>query len=126
MSKHFSGLNDWIGDGLSRLTDLSQFWVLLIMMLIALCVTQVSSNVASANILLPIMAPLCCNGEINPLYLMLPPTLVTSFSFMLPVSTPPNAIAFEPSGMTTMEMMKVGSVMNVACFVITILGGNQV
>lgn len=51
----------------------------------------------------------------NPLYLMLPPTLVTSYAFMLPVSTGPNAVCFTPSGLTIFKMVKLGAVMNLLC-----------
>ena len=116
-----SGLNDWIGQQLAGLTDLDSFVLQLIICSMAMVLTQVASNSATANILLPIITPLVCVSEsINPLLLMLPPTLTTSFSFMLPVSTPPNAIAYEPSRMTPLEMMKVGAPMNILCFVITL------
>ena len=117
----FLGLNDWIGQQLAGLTDLDSFVLQLIICSMAMLLTQVASNSATANILLPIITPLVCVSEsINPLLLMLPPTLTTSFSFMLPVSTPPNAIAYEPSRMTPLEMMKVGAPMNILCFVITL------
>ena len=45
--------------------------------------------------------------QVNPLYLMIPATVTCSYAFMLPVATPPNAIAHEASGMTTPQMMKV-------------------
>ena len=45
--------------------------------------------------------------EINPLYLMVPATVTCSYAFMLPVATPPNAIAHEASGMSSTQMMKV-------------------
>ncbi len=44
---------------------------------------------------------------------MFPPTLISSFAFLLPVSTGPNAMAFARSGMTTMQMVRVGAVLNV-------------
>ena len=48
-----------------------------------------------------------CVLQVNPLYLMIPATVTCSYAFMLPVATPPNAIAHEASGMTTPQMMKV-------------------
>lgn len=99
---------------------LSSFAILIIACGIASVLTQVASNSASASILMPIMAELARTTNTNPLLLMLPTTLVTSFSFMLPVSTPPNAIAFEPSGLRTIDMFKVGAVMNVVCLAVTL------
>ena len=96
-------------------------------MVVVICIiiaalTEVTSNVATANILLPVMAEVAratevrsdndtvtlqCVFQVNPLYLMIPATVTCSYAFMLPVATPPNAIAHEASGMTTPQMMKV-------------------
>lgn len=42
---------------------------------------------------------------VNPLYLMIPTTVVCSYAFMLPVATPPNAVAFESGNMRTFDMV---------------------
>lgn len=63
--------------------------------------------------------------KINPIYLMLPPTLAASFAFMLPVSSGPNAITFRASGITTIDMAKVGSVATLICFLFTIVSVNS-
>ena len=55
----------------------------------------------------PRILTLHCVLQVNPLYLMIPATVTCSYAFMLPVATPPNAIAHEASGMTTPQMMKV-------------------
>ncbi len=70
-------------------------------------ITEVTSNVATANILLPVLAELAKSTHTNPLYLMIPATVTCSFAFMLPVATPPNAIVFSASGMNTGDMIKV-------------------
>ena len=53
--------------------------------------------------------------EINPIYLTLPTAMTCSYAFMLPASTGPNAIAFGPSGMRTVDMMMLGGVANLLC-----------
>jgi sodium-dependent dicarboxylate transporter 2/3/5 len=116
-----SGLNDWIGTQLASLSDLPGVLILLVVCVLTSILTQVASNSASASIINPIMAQLSVQLKINPLYMMLPPTLVCSFAYMLPVSTPPNAIAFGPSGMRTVDMMKVGFVMNLVSISLTFL-----
>jgi di/tricarboxylate transporter len=50
--------------------------------------------------------------QLNPLLLLVPPTVMVSYAFMLPVSTGPNALAHSRSGMTTLEMAKVGCIPN--------------
>ena len=49
-----------------------------------------------------------------------------SFAFMPPVATPPNAIVYAASGMRTSEMMAAGSIMNIICVAVTVLGTNFV
>ena len=49
------------------------------------CTAQVTSNVATANITLPVLAELAVATGTNPLYLMLPATISCSYAFMLPV-----------------------------------------
>ena len=111
-----SGLNDWIGAQLSSATqDLSNFVTVLIVCLIASALTQVASNTASASIVLPIIKDLALNSRVNPMLFMLPAALSCSFSFMLPVSTPPNAIVFESSGLRVVDFIKVGTLMNFLC-----------
>ena len=51
-----------------------------------------ASNVATASMLLPVLLQLSAQLGLNPLYLSLPATLVSSLAFLLPVSTAPNAI----------------------------------
>ena len=60
--------------------------------------TEVTSNMATANILLPVLAELARANKMNPLYLMIPAAVTCSYAFMLPVATPPNAIVHEASG----------------------------
>lgn len=47
---------------------------------------------------------------VNPLYLMLPATVITSYAFMLPVSTPPNAIAYSYGHLTMGDMVSLSDV----------------
>jgi di/tricarboxylate transporter len=116
-----SGLSTWIGEQLESLESLDHRLILLILCLIACFLTQVASNVTTATIIVPIVLKLSQKLRINPIYLVMPPTLVCSFAFMLPVSTAPNAIAFGPSGLTTMEMARVGLAVTIICLGVSIL-----
>lgn len=116
-----SGLSAWIGTQLEGLHTLDQRVILLILCLIACFLTQIASNVTTATIIIPIVLQLSEKLQTNPIYLALPPTLVCSYAFMLPVSTAPNAIAFGPSGLTTMEMARVGSVVTIICLGVVFL-----
>jgi sodium-dependent dicarboxylate transporter 2/3/5 len=83
--------------------------------------TEVTSNTATTQIVLPILATAGVAVGQNPLLLMIPATLSASCAFMLPVATPPNAIIFASSRITVADMAKVGVVINlVGIVVITI------
>lgn len=89
-----SGLSEWIGGQLTGLEDLPKPVILLIVMILTATLTEVCSNVATANVLLPILLQLSKTINIHPLYLSVPATISCSFAFMLPVATPPNALVF--------------------------------
>jgi len=94
-------------------------WIVaLIGALLSSVMTQILSNAATAGILLPILRDLSLRLEVNPLLFMFPSMLMASYSFSLPVSTAPNAMAFRSSGLSTIDMLKVGTPMNFACLVI--------
>ena len=99
----------WVGDQLSRLSFLSPEVLRILICALVSVVTQVASNVATASMLLPVLLQLSSVLHINPLYLMLPSTLVSSLAFFLPVSTAPNAIVHAASGMKTWQFMKAGA-----------------
>lgn len=77
-------------------------------------VTEVCSNVATSTIVLPILATLAQALELDPRLLMVPAAISTSLAFMLPVSTPPNAIAFATGRLEVRDMLLPGFVLNVA------------
>lgn len=107
-----SGLSSVIGD---LLGGLAQFPTLLMIGLVCLTVTfltEVTSNTATANLLLPILAAAALASGIDPLLLMVPATISCSFAFMLPVATPPNAIIFGSERLTTRQMAREGLALN--------------
>ena len=85
---------------------------------------QVASNTATANVLLPILADISLTICQNPLYLIMPSAVISSYAFMLPVATAPNAIVFGASTLTTGYMMKAGLGMNIICLIGTIIAIN--
>ncbi|XP_076545540.1 protein I'm not dead yet isoform X2 [Osmia lignaria lignaria] len=81
-----------IGDALVPLKHLPPVIILVLVSLFIGTITEFTSNVGIANITLPVVAQMCVAMEIHPLYLMVPATIMCSYSFRLPVGTPPNAI----------------------------------
>jgi len=92
--------------------------------LLTVTITNIASNVATANVIVPILAKIAVTMCINPVYLTLPAGVVSSYAFALPVATAPNAIVFGHSTMTTADMMKAGFVMNMICVITLCLAIN--
>lgn len=90
-----SRMNSLIGGALSEFGSLPPLVLLFCVCLLASLLTEFTSNVAVANILLPVLAEMAVEIKVHPLYLMLPATIMCSMAFHMPVGTPPNAIAAE-------------------------------
>uniref|UniRef100_A0A3B4XZD1 Solute carrier family 13 member 1 n=1 Tax=Seriola lalandi dorsalis TaxID=1841481 RepID=A0A3B4XZD1_SERLL len=108
-----SGLSLWVAQLLTPLGDLPVLATITVACIIVTTVTEVASNVATITIFLPILSPLAEAIHMNPLYVLIPTTLCTSFSFLLPVSNPPNAIVFAYGHISIMDMVKAGLGVNV-------------
>ncbi|XP_077298814.1 tricarboxylate transporter protein I'm not dead yet isoform X2 [Arctopsyche grandis] len=87
-----SGMSELIGNSLSGLQALSPAIILLIVVIICELLTEFTSNVAIANIILPVLAEMSIAINLHPMYLMLPAAIACSMAFHMPVGTPPNAI----------------------------------
>ncbi|KAM7231777.1 hypothetical protein CapIbe_016538 [Capra ibex] len=108
-----SGLSEWMGKQMEPLHTVSPTAITLIMSLLIAVLTECTSNVATTTLFLPIFASMSRSIGLNPLYIMIPCTLSSSFAFMLPVATPPNAIVFSYGHLKVSDMMKTGLIMNV-------------
>ncbi|XP_039988251.1 solute carrier family 13 member 1 [Xiphias gladius] len=108
-----SGLSLWVAELLTPLGDLPVLATITVACIIVTTVTEVASNAATITIFLPILSPLAEAIHVNPLYILIPTTLCTSFSFLLPVSNPPNAVVFAYGHIGIMDMVKAGLGVNV-------------
>jgi len=116
-----SGLSAWLGDRLAGLGGLPP-----VLMVLALCgamslLTELTSNTATTEMALPILAALAVGIDVHPLLLMLPATLACSCAFMLPVATPPNAIVFGAGNLSVAQMARNGLLLNVAAVLLITL-----
>lgn len=116
-----SKLSSMIGTALSSLKSISPFAILCTVCVFAETVTELTSNVAVANIILPVLAEMCVAIRIHPLYLMMPAALCCSFSFHLPVGTPPNAIAAAAGQIRTRDLAIAGIGPSVITLLVTTL-----
>jgi len=107
-----SGLSNWIGSQLTLFEGASIFILLLFLIAIVNFLTEITSNLATTAMILPVLAPLALIIEVNPLILMVGATVAASCAFMLPVATPPNAVVFGSGHLTIPNMIKTGIWMN--------------
>lgn len=113
-----SGLSDMLGQWLSSLAAIP---VLLMMFTIALVVTyltEITSNTATATLLLPILAAAAISIEQEPLLFMIPATICASCAFMLPVATAPNAIVYGTGQVEIKEMVREGFMLSLLTVVV--------
>uniref|UniRef100_UPI003AACA236 solute carrier family 13 member 1 n=1 Tax=Centroberyx gerrardi TaxID=166262 RepID=UPI003AACA236 len=103
-----SGLSSWVAELLTPLGDLPVLATVAVACIIVTTVTEVASNAATITIFLPILAALAEAIQVNPLSVLIPATLCTSFSFLLPASNPPNAVVFAYGHLNTTDMVKAG------------------
>jgi len=107
-----SGLSAWFGEQLQGLSFLHPFLIMIAISLLMIILTQFTSNTASTQMILPIVASMSISLRTNPLPLMVLTTLSASCAFMLPVSTPPNAIIFGTNAIKVFDMAKTGTILN--------------
>ena len=107
-----SGLSDTIAGSLGHMGGMSPFLLLLVACLVAVALTEVASNTATASILLPILAASAAGFGVHPIPIMLAVALASSFGFMLPAGTPPNAVAYSSGYITVPQMARSGFVVD--------------
>ncbi|NWS57069.1 S13A1 protein, partial [Chunga burmeisteri] len=117
-----SKLSEWVASKLTPLGSLPLWLIILISCLIVTSVTEVASNPATITIFLPILSPLAEAIHVNPLFILIPATLCTSFAFLLPVANPANAIVFSYGHLTVMDMVKAGLGINIIGVAVVMLG----
>jgi solute carrier family 13 (sodium-dependent dicarboxylate transporter), member 2/3/5 len=101
---------------------LSPLLFVLIVSLIINFLTELTSNTAVAQMILPIMASVSVAMGLHPYLLMIAATISSSMAFMLPVATPPNTIVFASERLTVADMAKAGFLLNITgVIVLTII-----
>lgn len=111
-------LTTWIGNQLSGAAVLPAFLFIFLVIASMNFLTEITSNTATASMMLPILIALGAVMEINIIGLLVGATLVCSCAFMLPVATPPNAIVFSSGKVSLREMMRTGVFLNIASIIV--------
>ncbi|MEE9373168.1 MAG: DASS family sodium-coupled anion symporter [Saprospiraceae bacterium] len=116
-----SGLAVWIGSQMTLLDGMALLLMLFILITAVNFLTEITSNLATTAMLLPVLAPLALTVDVHPYLLMVGATVAASCAFMLPVATPPNAVVFGSGYLTIPDMFKTGIWMNIISIILLTL-----
>lgn len=116
-----SGLAEWIGSQMTLLNGVTLIVLLVILVAAINFLTEITSNLATTAMMLPILAPLALGLDVHPYMLMIGTTVAASCAFMLPVATPPNAVVFGSGYLKIFDMVRVGLLMNLVSIVLITL-----
>ena len=108
-----SGLSLWVANQLGSLEGASLLTIISVVTLTIIFLTEITSNTATATLMIPVLGALSIAVGIHPFSLMVPAAIAASYAFMLPVATPPNAIVFSSRCITIPQMAKAGIWLNI-------------
>lgn len=119
-----TGLADAIGNTLENLlgAGASPLVVLFAITTVTIYMTELVSNTATINMLLPVVIPLATRTG-DPVPVVITAAIAASFAFMLPVSTPPNAIVYGTGRVRLPTMVRFGARLNVVCLALLVAAG---
>jgi sodium-dependent dicarboxylate transporter 2/3/5 len=113
-----TGLASYIGFKMIVFKGLPLFLIIVLIIISVNFLTEITSNLATTAMLLPVLAPLAASIEIDPFILLIACTTAASCAFMLPVATPPNAVVFGSGYLKIPDMVKTGFWMNMISILI--------
>ncbi|MDT0648012.1 DASS family sodium-coupled anion symporter [Zunongwangia sp. F260] len=113
-----TGLALWIGTQMTLLQALPLILLIMVIVCSVNFITELTSNLATTAMLLPILAPIAINLDLNPYLLLVGTTVAASCAFMLPVATPPNAVVFGSGYLRIADMVKTGLWMNIISIIL--------
>jgi len=111
-SMESSGLMKLIGEGIATYAPQHLFFLILLVATISIFLSEIMSNIAQVIVMVPILSSVAIAMGISPIIVCLPMTLAASCAGMLPMGTPPNAIAYSSGKIPLKEMLKAGFVLN--------------
>jgi sodium-dependent dicarboxylate transporter 2/3/5 len=116
-------LADGLGTALVDISGATSLWALTAVAIVAgIVLSEMSSNTASASVVIPVMIAIAGNVDVSPVPPALGAALGASFGFMLPVSTPPNAIVYGSGLVPLREMVRAGVLFDLAGAIVIWVG----
>ncbi|PCC68831.1 SLC13 family permease [Nannocystis exedens] len=117
-----TGLASALAEGIVKATGATDVWTLsAIACLTTIVLSEVASNTAAANILVPLVIALAREFAVSPIPPALAVGIGASVGFMLPIATAPNALVYATGRVPQGSMMRVGLLLDLACFVLVML-----
>ena len=116
-----SGLALWLGELMTSFSVLPLFLLILLLIAAINFLTEITSNLATTAMLLPVLAPLALEINVHPFGLMVGAAVAASCAFMLPVATPPNAVVFGSGYLKIQDMVARGVIMNIFSIILITL-----
>ncbi len=117
-----TGLAQWIGQQMTLLEGVSLLVLLIVVVASVNFLTEITSNLATTAMMLPVLAAMALSLDVHPYILMIGATLAASCAFMLPVATPPNAVVFGSGYVGMADMIRAGVGLNlIAIVIVTII-----
>lgn len=113
-----SGLVQIVGNHFSQQQGISTGLLIFSLTAISMGLTELMSNVALVTIFIPVVFGVADGFHINPIWLAMPVTYAASCAFMMPISTPPNAVLFASGYIKMKDMIRTGVLLNLCCLVI--------
>ena len=113
-----TGLAKWLAEQLTQLEFLPLLVMTLVLVAVINFLTEVTSNLATTAMILPVLAPLAAAMGVHPYIFMVSATLAASCAFMLPVATPPNAVVFGSGYVSMSSMIRAGLGLNLICILL--------
>jgi solute carrier family 13 (sodium-dependent dicarboxylate transporter), member 2/3/5 len=109
-----SGLDDWLGEVLKPLSSIHPVIIALVLVGLVIVITEFASNVATASGIMPVVAGLIVATGSDPALLAVSAALASSWGFMLPAGTGPNAIAWATGHIALPKMLRAGLLLDIA------------
>jgi solute carrier family 13 (sodium-dependent dicarboxylate transporter), member 2/3/5 len=118
-----TGLAKTIGEGLANALNVSNLVsITIICVVIAVIISETTSNTASAAIVVPIAIAISTAVQVDPVIPAMAAIFGANYGFMLPVSTPPNAIVYSSGMLPITRMVKTGAVFDVIGAILCVVG----
>jgi sodium-dependent dicarboxylate transporter 2/3/5 len=116
-----SGLSQHLADQFGSIEGVPPWLIVGLVCLAINFLTELTSNTATAQMFLPVLAAWSVGHGVEPLYIMIPATISASMAFMLPVATPPNAIVFGGGRVGIRDMVRTGFFLNIISVILATL-----